>query len=451
MTDALCTRARAAVADAPPTGDPAYERYCRELSRALSEHWPAVVDANAIDLAHAHARGLPPTLLDRLRLTDTHLDQLRHLTDTVSRELRAVTATEPAVPVAGWGRRRRVPRPLGVVLMVYEARPTVTVEGALLPVAVGNAVLMRGGKEIAHTNAALAAAAHQALRAAHLPTGLVTVLDDPDRATLRALLKRPDAIDVLIPRGSPSLIDHCRTTSTIPVIASGGGVNHLYVHRSADLDLAAEAALDSKLPEPTACNTAELVLVDADTAARFVTALLNAAERGRRPLTVRLDPRIPPPATGPAHPGTAPPWRIAELKEHDLGREFLDATIGVYPVAGPGEALTHIRRHGSGHTEGVWATDTAVTRDFTRRVDAAAVIVNGSLRLHDGPTLGLGSELSISTGRLHARGPLTLAGLTTHSWIVEAHNTLRSSLPAPAPPLPAPPPAAPPAPAATHH
>jgi glutamate-5-semialdehyde dehydrogenase len=424
MTEEILNSARAAVAAAPPTGDPAYARYGRELAARLADHWPTVLKANADDVAHAEQRGLSPVLLDRLRLTDAHLDQLRRLTDTVLAELSEVTAPGPGVPIGDWGVRRRAPKPLGVVFMVYEARPTVTVEGALLPVAVGNAVLLRGGREIARTNAALAAVAREALDAAGLPADLVTVLDDPDRAQLRALLKRPDAVDVLVPRGSPSLIDYCRGASAIPVIASGGGVNHVYVHRSADLALAAEVALDSKLPEPTACNTAELMLVDADVAPAFLAEVLAAAERDDRQVTVRLDTRVPRPD------GEGGPWRIDDLKEHDFGREFLDATIGVYPVEGLDEAVAHIHRHGSAHTEGVIAADPAVAEEFTRRVDAAAIVVNGSLRLHDGPTLGLGSEISISTGRMHVRGPVTLGALITHSWVVEAHGTLRSSVPA---------------------
>ncbi|MFF3495270.1 glutamate-5-semialdehyde dehydrogenase [Streptomyces sp. NPDC002795] len=427
MTEELLVSARAAVAAAPPVGDPAYARYCGELAKRLAAHWPAVLAANAEDVAAAERRGLPPVLLDRLRLTEAHLGQLERLTEAVLSELDAVTEPDAGVRVGEWGTRLRVPKPLGIAFMVYEARPTVTVEGALLPVAVGNAVILRGGKEIARTNQALAAVARDAFEAAGLPTGLVTVLDDPDRAQLRALLKRPDMIDVLIPRGSPSLINHCRNASTIPVIASGGGVNHLYVHRSADLELAAEAALDSKLPEPTACNTAEVVLVDDEVAADFVAAVLRASERGERHVNVRLGAQFPRPDAAAAEDSRRP-WRIEELQEHDLGREFLDATIGVYPVAGADAALEHIRRYGSGHTEGVVATDIEVTEDFARRVDAAAIVVNGSLRLHDGPTLGLGSEISISTGRMHVRGPVTLGSLVTYSWVVDARGTLRGAL-----------------------
>ncbi|MEE1943029.1 glutamate-5-semialdehyde dehydrogenase [Streptomyces sp. TRM 70361] len=421
MTEEILASARSAANNAPPVGDPAYARYCDLLARLLTRHWPTVLAANAEDLSDAEQRGLPEVLLGRLRLGDAHLRQLTDLTQAVPTELAALTAPDEGTVLTGRGRLRRVPKPLGVVLMVYEARPTVTVEGALLPVAAGNAVLLRGGKEIARTNAALGEVAREALRAAGLPAELVTVLDDPDRRLLRALLKRHDAVDVLIPRGSPSLIDHCRSATAIPVIASGGGVNHLYVHRDADLALAAEIALDSKLPEPTACNTAEMVLADTEVCEEFAAALVKASERDGRQVTIRLDPRVTPP---PAAPELC---RIEPLREHDLGREFLDTTIAVRPVTGPDEALTHIRRHGSGHTEGVVTSDGAVAEEFARRADAAAVVVNGSLRLHDGPTLGLGPEISISTGRLHVRGPVTLAALVTHSWLVEAGGALRGT------------------------
>ncbi|MFC8845931.1 MULTISPECIES: glutamate-5-semialdehyde dehydrogenase [unclassified Micromonospora] len=442
MTDELLTAARAAFDAAPPIGDPAYLRYCHELGRQLTRAWPAVVAANDRDVAAAQRRGHPPTLVDRLRLTDEHLDRLLRLTADVAAELPAVCADGPGIPAGGWGTLRRVPKPLGVVLMIYEARPTVTVDGALLPVVVGNAVLLRGGKEIAETDAVLAQVIRSALVAAGLPPDLVTVLDDPQRKVMRALLARPDQVDVLVPRGSPSLIDYCRSASTIPLIASGGGVNHLYVHRSADLALAATVTLDSKLPEPAGCTSVELVLVDEEVAGAYVAELRRQVEARTAVLTLRLDPRVPAPVpvtvavptTGPAQPrpGPAAPtadpgsgWRTEPLEKHDLGREFLDPTIGVLPVSGLDEAVRHIRRHGSAHTEGVVATDRATSAEFARRVDAATIVVNGSLRLHDGPKLGLGPEIAIATGRLHVRGPVTLDALMTSSWLVEANGELR--------------------------
>jgi glutamate-5-semialdehyde dehydrogenase len=275
---------------------------------------------------------------------------------------------------------------------------------------------------------------------------LATVVDDPDRSKLRWLLSRPDLVDVLIPRGSPSLIDYCRNATSIPVIASGGGVNHLFVHASADLPLAVDIALNSKLSEPTACNALELVLVERGVAQEFTT-LLRAAARGHGgPVTLRLDPALDPnpnPAPAPdAAPaaadgvpdggGTLPDAdrvrdlvREEALSDVDFGREVLEPSLGVLVVDGLDAAVAHVRRHGSAHTEGIVAGDAAAVAAYTRAVDAAAVIVNGSLRLHDGPTMGLGPELSISTGRLHVRGPVALDSLLTRQWVVSANGTLR--------------------------
>lgn len=325
-----------------------------------------------------------------------------------------VSARGPEVPVAGWGIRYQVPKPLGLVLVIYEARPTVTIEGALLPVCVGNAVLLRGGKEIAATNAVLAGIVRTALERAGLPGDLVTVLDDPDRRIMRALLTDPTSADVLIPRGSPSLINYCKSATSIPVIASGGGANHLYVDAGADLALAAAIAVDSKVSEPTACNTLELVLVHETVAREFTATLRQVIASHSQPCALRLDPRI----------GISTP----PLAEHDFGREFLEPTVGVLAVSGPESALTHIRRYGSGHTEGVISSDQRVIDQFVSGVDAAAIVINGSLRLHDGLTMELGPELSIATGRLHVRGPVGLRSLLTYSWVVHARGTLRDGL-----------------------
>jgi glutamate-5-semialdehyde dehydrogenase len=247
----------------------------------------------------------------------------------------------------------------------------------------------------------------------------VQVLADPDRRVVRELLGRADVIDALIPRGSPSLIDYCQRTSTIPVIASGGGVNHLFVDRSADIWQAARLALDSKVAEPTACNTLEMVLVHADIASSLVAALIRLSDQSGRPARLRIDSSLLPLLA------TAGPTIVEPLADHDDGREFLDATIGIRAVGGVEEAIAHIRRHGSGHTEGVAARDPAVIERFLSAVDAAALVVNASLRMHDGPTMRLGPELSISTGRLHVRGPVGLPALMTYSWVIEGDGDLR--------------------------
>ncbi|ANZ39056.1 gamma-glutamyl-phosphate reductase [Lentzea guizhouensis] len=382
--DVVTSAAQARVA-APPPGDPRYADYCSELAAGLTEDWTRVLAANAADCAES---GLTGELLDRLTLAQRHLDVLLKLAEDVRAELPRVT-----------GRvGNRIAKPLGVLLMIYEARPTVTIEGALLPVAVGNAVILRGGKEMAATNAELGRIAAEAAARAGLPDGIVQVVTDHDRRVVRELLKRHDVIDALIPRGSPSLIDYCLSASTIPVIASGGGVNHLYVDASADVPLAVAIALDSKLPEPTACNTLEMVLAHEDIAAELVEAF----EAARDGWALKLD-----------------------LDAHDYGREFLDRTIALHQVSSVDDAVAHIRRYGSGHTEGIVASDRAVVTRFLNTVDAAALVVNGSLRLHDGPTMALGPELSISTGRLHVRGPVGLSALLTYSWVIEGEGALR--------------------------
>jgi glutamate-5-semialdehyde dehydrogenase len=420
MIEHVLRTACAARQAAPPVGDPAYQGFCRRLGDELQAKWPLIEKAGAADVQRAARDKLPSAITGRLRLGGPQRDHLAALTSVVEERLPEITVGTPAAPAAGAMTVRRIPKPLGVVFMVYEARPTVTVEGALLSVATGNAVILRGGKEIAAANAAFAGIISASLAAAGLPPGMVQILSDADRAQLRALLKRHDAIDVLIPRGSPSLIDYCRTASTIPVIASGGGVNHLYVHASADPAAVAGIALDSKLAEPTACNSLEMLLVDRHAAAGVVAALVGLGERRGFRFTLRVPPELVAPA--------GPCVTVEPLGEHDDGREFLDRSLAVRAVSGMAEAVSHIRQHGSGHTEGIAAADARVVDEFCRRVDAAAIVVNGSLRLHDGPTMRLGPEISISTGRLHVRGPVGLGSLLTYTWVIDGNGTLRTQL-----------------------
>ncbi|MFF0430626.1 glutamate-5-semialdehyde dehydrogenase [Streptomyces sp. NPDC004327] len=423
MLDEMLTAAKAARLAAPPPGEANYLSYCKELAASLHTHWDAVLAANAEDIAAARARGLSETLIDRLAMGTPQLDYLVGLTERVAAELPEVTSTSEAHTAAGVMAVRRIPKPLGLILMIYEARPTVTVEGALLPVATGNCVLLRGGSEIAHTAGALRTVVAHALDAAGLPTDMVQIITDPDRKLVRELLKRPDAIDALLPRGSAALVDYCQSTSTIPVIASGGGVNHLYVDSSADVDLAARVVLDSKLAEPTACNTLEMVLAHSDVAGELVRRLVSLGGESSHAYALRVGPGLAEETPAGAGAGVT----VEPLSDMDNGREFLDRTLGVRAVDGLDEAVAHIQRYGSKHTEGVVAADGEVVDRFLRTVDAAALVVNGSLRLHDGPTMRLGPELSISTARLHVRGPVNLAALMTYSWVVEGNGTLRGA------------------------
>ncbi|MEV5716994.1 glutamate-5-semialdehyde dehydrogenase [Amycolatopsis mediterranei] len=420
MVEEILASSRAAVRTAPAPCAPQYADLCEAVEEHLGRERKAILDANAMDVASMRDAAMPEALVDRIRLDDRRFDDLRRFIDGVRTALAELASLAEPVREVGDMRVRRIRKPLGVVLMIYEARPTVTVEGALMTVAAGNSVILRGGREIAKTNDVLATVLHSALCQANLNPDLVHVVHNPDRAVLRAMLKRHDAIDVLIPRGSPSLVEFCRSASDIPVIASGGGVNHLYVHRSGDPAFAAVTVLDSKLPEPTACNTVETVLCDADVFPALLEAVRAAAVRDGRPCTLLVPESFVERDTGTV--------TMRKLSDQDSGREFLDRTFALRPVTGLDAAVEFIQTHGSRHTEGICATDPAAVARFCERVDAAAVVVNGSLRLHDGPTMGLGPEASIGTGRLHVRGPVDLSALTTFGWIIDANRTLRGGL-----------------------
>ena len=426
MTDQIIQAARRALLSAPPVGDEAYLSFAGNLREHLARSWPEIDKANASDAARAAERGLGDSVVNRLRLTDAHAAFLNRLIDSMRRELPDVAT--PGAPVHGIGRMvsRRVPRPIGVVLMIYEARPTVTVEGALVSVCAGNATLLRGGSELAATNAVLRDVLRGSLADAGLPADLVQVLDDHDRAQLRELLRRDDAIDVLIPRGSPSLVDFCRSASRIPLIVGGGGVNHIYVDAGADPELAVTLVLDSKLPDPAGCTALEMALVNDRVVTAFLAALCerlptipgDLTEGLRLRLHSSLHPQVPPALDRLA--------TVEMLASHDDGREFSERTLAIRPVGSVDDAIEHIRRFGTGHTEAIVSPHAATIERFCRCVDAAAVVVNGSLRLHDGPTIGLGgAELAISTGRLHVRGPVTLRDLLTYSWRIEGNGTVR--------------------------
>jgi glutamate-5-semialdehyde dehydrogenase len=422
VIEKILVQSRDALVQAPPVGDEAYVRFARSLGSILDRRWPEIEAANERDLVNGRERGLPETLLDRMRLTRANLAALQLLVGDVQR---AVPETiRPGYVYHGIQavRSRRVPRPLGVILMIYEARPMVTVDGALLTVCAGNVVLLRGGTEIAETNAVLSDVITSALHEADLPEGMARSLTGTSRAQIREMLARDDAIDVLIPRGGPSLIDFCRRASRIPMIAGGGGVNHLYVHETADPGLAVRVVLDSKLPEPAGCTALEMVLLDEGAAQEFFTAFAaHAADPGVRQLTVAMADDLRPRMPEELRAAIA----TRSLTDQDYGREFLDRTLALRMVHGLDEAVEHIRRHGSRHTEGIVTGDQRAADAFCHAVDAAAVVVNGSLRLHDGPTLGVGGEIAISTGRLQVRGPVTLQSLLTYSWRVEGHGAMR--------------------------
>lgn len=352
-----------------------------------------VLAANAEDIGAARAAGTAEAMIDRLALNPQRLDgiaaglrQVAGLPDPVGQVLRGST-----LPNGLQIRQQRVP--LGVVGMVYESRPNVTVDAFGLALKSGNAALLRGSSSAARSNAALVTALRAALAAEGLPEDAVQLLPSEDRASVTHLIQARGLVDVVIPRGGAGLIDAVVRDATVPTIETGVGNCHVYVHEAADLDMAESILLNSKTRRPSVCNSAETLLVDraiADTALpRLVTALQDAG------VTVHLDP-----------------------SEDELRAEFLSLDMAVAVVDGVDGAIAHVNEYGTGHTEAIVTTNLAAAQRFSEQVDAAAVMVNASTAFTDGEQFGFGAEIGISTQKLHARGPMGLPELTSTKWIV---------------------------------
>ncbi|MUL79289.1 glutamate-5-semialdehyde dehydrogenase [Mycolicibacterium sp. CBMA 226] len=353
----------------------------------------AVLAANAEDIDAARAAGTAEAMIDRLALNTQRLDgiaaglrQVAGLPDPVGEVLRGST-----LPNGLQIRQQRVP--LGVVGMVYESRPNVTVDAFGLALKSGNAALLRGSSSAARSNEALVTALRAALAAEDLPEDAVQLLPSEDRASVTHLIQARGLVDVVIPRGGAGLIDAVVRDATVPTIETGVGNCHVYVHEAADLGMAESILLNSKTRRPSVCNSAETLLVDraiADTALpRLVTALQDAG------VTVHLDP-----------------------SEDELRAEFLSLDIAVAVVDGVDAAIAHVNEYGTGHTESIVTTNLAAAQRFSEQVDAAAVMVNASTAFTDGEQFGFGAEIGISTQKLHARGPMGLPELTSTKWIV---------------------------------
>jgi len=361
---------------------------------------PAVLQANAEDLAAGVAAGMSDGLLDRLRLSRERLDgiaaglrQVAGLPDPIGEVLRG-----SRLPNGIELRQLRVP--LGVVGMVYEARPNVTVDAAGLCLKSGNAALLRGSSSAARSNAALVVALRGAFAAQGLPEDAVQLLPSEDRASVTHLIQARGLVDVVIPRGGAGLIDAVVRAATVPTIETGVGNCHVYVHSSADLALAQQILLNSKTRRPSVCNAAETVLVDRKIAEVAVPQLVAALKAE----------------------GVAVHSDGADV---DLAREYLSMDIALAVVDDLDAAVAHIDRYGTGHTEAIVTSDLAAAREFTTRVDAAAVMVNASTAFTDGEQFGFGAEIGISTQKLHARGPMGLPELTSSKWIVWGDGHVR--------------------------
>lgn len=385
----------------------------RAMADALVADAPAILAANAQDLDAARDKGVGAAMLDRLRLDDARLagvaDALREvaaLPDPVGRVTRRETRPNGIVV-------ERVRTPLGVVAMIYEARPNVTADAAALCLKAGNGVILRGGSEAIRSNQAIARALHRALEAAGVPAAALTIVEDLRRETMVELLQLTDIVDLAIPRGGEGLIRFVAEHARVPVIKHYKGVCHLYVHADADQALALRLLVDGKVSRPSACNALETLLVHADAAEEFLPRAAHALRA--HGVELRGDA---------AARGIVPDMGEATVDDYDA--EYLDLVIAVRVVDSLETALDHIHRHGSDHTEVIATPDPAVAEAFVQALRSAVVMVNASSRFSDGGELGLGAEIGISTTRLHAYGPMGLEALTVERFVVRGEGQTRN-------------------------
>ncbi len=385
----------------------------RAMADALDADAAAILAANAEDLRAAEAKGITGAMLDRLKLDPQRLAG-------IANALREVAELPDPVGIVTRREMRpnglsieRVRVPLGVIAMIYEARPNVTADAAALCLKAGNGVILRGGSEAVRSNVAIAGALARVLEAHGVPAAAITLIDDLRRETMIELLQLNDIVDLAIPRGGEGLIRFVAEHARVPVIKHYKGVCHLYVDAAADLDLALDLLLDGKVSRPSACNALETLLVHADVADDFLPrAAAMLAERG---VQLRADPRA-----FARMPGAVP------AQADDWDAEFLDFIIAVRVVDTLDDAIAHIRRHGSDHTEVVVTRDDTVAARFVHALRSAVVMVNASSRFSDGGELGLGAEIGISTTRLHAYGPMGAESLTIERFVVRGEGQTRN-------------------------
>jgi glutamate-5-semialdehyde dehydrogenase len=380
------------------------------VADGLEQGGPSVLEQNALDIADARAKGLSEAMLDRLLLTPARLAGLaadvRHvieLPDPVGNEFDG-----RVLPNGLRLTRRRIP--LGVVGVIYEARPNVTVDVATLCLKTGNAAILRGGSETARSNLALIRVIQEALALSGVPAEAVQYVADPDRALVTALLRLDRHVDVIIPRGGAALHELCRRESTIPVITGGIGICHVYVDESADLARAVDIVENAKVQRPSVCNALDTVLVHRAVAAAFLPAV--AARLAQSGVELRADREgfeILSVSSGGATVSPAEPG--------DFDREWLSLVLGIKIVDGLDEAIAHIQEHSTEHSDSILTDDLTHARRFVDEINSAAVYVNASTRFTDGGQFGLGAEVAVSTQKLHARGPMGLEELTTYKWI----------------------------------
>ncbi len=418
LVTSIAQRARAASFELATTPTATRNAALAKLAELLPASAEAILAANQKDLADAKANGLSTAQIDRLTLTPARLEQLAEgvrqvqaLPDPLGEELEQTTRPNGL-------NLRKVRVPIGVIGIIYEARPNVTIDCAILTLKSGNAAVLRGGKESFHTNMALAAIIQQALAASGVPADAVQLIPTTDRAALNVLLKLDTLIHALIPRGGESLIRFVAENSRIPVIKHYNGVCFVYVDRAGDIAMAERIIVNAKCQRPGVCNAAEQLLLHAAIADEALPRLARALIAAKN-VQLRCDAASQAILAKAGLPATA-------ASEADYKTEFLDYILAVRVVGSLEEAITTINRDSSGHSEAIITADETAARRFFAAIDSSAVFWNASTRFNDGFEFGLGAEIGISTDRLHARGPVGLKELCSYKWLVTGNGQVRS-------------------------
>ena len=387
------------------------------VADALRARQDEILAANSQDYKESEASGMSAAMLDRLMLNASRLE-------AIAQDVRTVAALPD--PVGEVIEERTLPNglqlskkrvPLGVIGAIYESRPNVTVDISVLCLKSGNAVILRGGKEALRSNLALAKVVQEAAYKAGVPQGAVQIIESTDRALVDYMLKMKGTIDLIIPRGGAGLIKSVAENAAMPVVTGGIGVCHTYVDKSADLNKAAAIAYNAKVQRPTVCNALDTLLVHAEIASRYLP--LIAQEWAKAGVEMHCDKRAL------AILKRIPSLKLIPAKADDWGKEFLALIVAIKIVDSLDEALEHIERYGSGHSEAIVAEDKSAAARFLNEVDAACVYANASTRFTDGGQFGLGAEIGISTQKFHARGPMALRELTSYKWIITGDGHVR--------------------------
>lgn len=408
---ALCQSARAASRGLAQASETQKNKLLLTLGQLLADNADAIVSANALDLERAEENGVPKAMLDRLMINEKRIAGIAESLSQVA------ALDDPIGKGEVWSRPsgitlRRIRVPLGVVGIIYEARPNVTVDSAALCLKTGNAVVLRGGKEAINTNIALVSVIKQALESCGFDRGCVELITSTSRESANALMSMRGLVDVLIPRGGKGLIKACVEGSKVPAIETGAGNCHLYVDEYADLDKALKVAVNAKCSRPSVCNAIETVLVHSAVAEKFLPMLKEAFEQYR--VEIRGCERSAGILSG-----------IAVATEEDFDTEFDDYIVALGIVDSLDEAIAHINRYSTGHSEAIITENMKNADRFGREIDSVAVYTNASTRFTDGGEFGFGAEIGISTQKLHVRGPMGLSALTTEKYLISGDGAVR--------------------------